>query len=407
MFRSEALSYRADRLWGDVAIYVPVSWQAIGYLLFGALAVGITFLALAPYSRVETTSGTITLDSGVAAIIPTRAGIITGVEVHDGQVVAAGSPLAAIRAEEDGADGQAPGALVEAAIARQDASLAVQFNASLAAAEAQSAQLTAQQAGLTAEIEQLRLQKEAQANLIATAEEDLNRATEIAARGFISKRDLQLREETLLSRRQAMAQLDQALAAKRAALSENIRSFSVIAAQARSQSAGVEASRAQVAQQAASASASRAYLLRAPVAGRVTALTARIGQPVSPEAQLMAIVPEGSRLTAELSVPSAAIGFVKTGQEVRLALDAFPYQRYGTIRGTVRTVATAAVNTSGPNGTTIAIYPVTVSLHAAGIAAYGRFEPLVPGMSLTARIVTEEQSLLEWLFEPLFAVRRR
>ena len=34
-------------------------------------------------------------------------------------------------------------------------------------------------------------------------------------------------------------------------------------------------------------------------------------------------------------------------------------------------------------------------------------EELVPGMSLTARIVTENQSLIEWLFEPLFAVRNR
>lgn len=121
----------------------------------------------------------------------------------------------------------------------------------------------------------------------------------------------------------------------------------------------------------------------------------------------MAIVPTGARLRAELAVPSAAIGFVKPGQEVRLAIDAFPYQRFGTVSGKVETVSASAINAQGPNGATVAVYPVTVALDAAHIQAYGRNEPLVSGMSLTARIVTEKQSLLQWLFEPLFAVRNR
>lgn len=407
LFRQETLNGNRDRLSGDVAVAVPISWQVITFLILGALVTALLFLSLATYSRVESVDGLIRPDVGIAQAVATRAGVVADLTVEDGQVVSQWTPLVTIRAEEDGAKAQTPGALVEAAISRQDASLALQSSASLAAAEAQIAQLAAQQAGLTAEIDQLRLQKEAQASLITTAEGDLKRATEIASRGFISKRDLQVREETLLSRQQGMAQLDQALAAKRATLVENIRSSAVIVAQSRSQSASVEANRAQVAQQAASASASRSYVLRAPVAGRVTALTARVGQPVSPGTQLMAIVPKGSRLTAELAVPSAAIGFVKPGQDVRLALDAFPYQRFGTIKGRIRTVPSSTVNTQAPNGATIPVYPVIVDIDTPQISAFGRNEPLVAGMSLTARIITERQSLLEWLFEPLFAVRRR
>lgn len=259
MYRAGFAGRISPRLQGTTLVAVPLSWQTVSYLLFCALCVGVLFLCFATYARVETVTGSISPEAGISPTVATRAGIVTELTVKDGQIVSAGTPLATIRAEEDGSAAQAPGALVEAAIARQDASLAMQFSASLAAAEAQTAQLAAQQAGLTAEIDQLRRQKDAQASLIATAEEDLNRATEIAARGFISKRDLQVREETLLSRQQGLAQLDQALAAKRAALAENIRSSAVIAAQARSQSASVEASRAQVAQQAASASASRPF----------------------------------------------------------------------------------------------------------------------------------------------------
>lgn len=407
MFRPEALMTHKDRLSGEVAIAVPVPWQSVGYLIFGGVALGLLFLSLASYSRVETVTGMITPNTGVANIVPTRAGMIASLAVRDGQNVFAGAVLATIRAEEDGAAVQTPAALVQSAIDRQDASLVAQSDATLAAAHAQGAQLAAQRSGLVAEIVQLQSQITTQIALIASAQKDLDRARSIADRGFISGRDLQVREETLLARQQGLSQIEQALAAKRAALAENERSKGQILAQARAQTASLSATRAQVAQQAASATGARSYVLRAPVAGRVTALTARVGQPASPQGQLMAIVPAGAKLHAELAVPSAAIGFVKPGQQVRLAIDAFPYQRFGTVTGKVQTVSASAVNAQGPNGATIAVYPVTVAIDKTSVSAYGRNEALVSGMTLNARIVTDKQSLLEYLFEPLFAVRQR
>lgn len=407
MFRHELISASRNRLSGDVAIAVPVSWQSVGYLIFGGIVASVLFLSLASYSRIETVAGAIIPDTGVSTIVPTRAGVIAALAVREGQEVAAGAELATIRVEEDGTGVHSPGALVEIAIARQDASLAAQSEAAQASAQAQAAQLAAQRSGLVAEIQQLQSQITSQRALIASAQKDLDRASTIAERGFISGRDLQVREEALLARQQGLAQLEQALATKRAALAESERSAAQVSAQARAQTASLSAARAQVAQQAASTAGARSYVLRAPVAGRVTALTARVGQPASPQGQLMTIVPAGAKLRAELAVPSSAIGFVKQGQSVRLAIDAFPYQRFGTVSGKVQTVATSAVNAQGPNGSIVVVYPVTVALDAASIAAYGRSEPLVSGMTLTARIVTERQSLLEWLFEPLFAVRRR
>lgn len=407
MFRTEAISHHTDRLSGDVAIAVPVAWQSIGYLVFGGVAAGIAFLSLANYARVEIVTGAIVPEAGVSAVVPSRSGVIASLKVREGQLVAAGQTLAAIRSEEDNAAGSSAAAQIGLAIAQQDASLAEQTRASLAAAQAQQGQLAAQQSGLAAEIAQLESQISLQRELVKSAEDDLRKTKEVAERGFISVRDLRLREETLLSRRQNLSALTQSIASRRATLVETGRSASQVLAQARAQSAGFSATRAQVAQQAADAEGSRSYVLRASVAGRVTALTARVGQPVSPQASLMTIVPSGSKLQAELAAPSAAIGFIKPGQTVRLAIDAFPYQRFGTITGKVETVATTAVTRQAPNGAAIAVYPVMVSLDRAKVAAFGRQEPLVSGMSLTARIITENQSLIEWLFEPLLAVRNR
>jgi membrane fusion protein len=407
LFRSEVLAHRADRLSGSVAIAVPAAWQAIGYLLFTGVAAGFAFIAVAPYARVETVAGAIVPDAGVSAIVPTRSGVITSVAVREGQLVPAGADLAAIRAEEDGVGGVSAASRLEAAIAQQDVSLGVQAGAAQAAAGAQLNQLAAQRTGLKAEISQIQSQIVFQQGLVASATKDVERARTLSAQGFVSPRELQNREEGLLSRQQTLAQLQQLLEGRKSALVEAENAAGQVSAQARAQVASLAASRAEVAQLAASTNGSRAYVLRAPIAGRVAALTARVGSPASAQVSLMTIVPDGSVLRAELAVPSAAIGFTKPAQDVRLAIDAFPYQRFGTVRGRILTVASSSISRSDANGRVISVYPVRVALADDHVAAFGRREALVPGMTLTARIITEKQSLFEWLFEPLFAVRRR
>jgi membrane fusion protein len=407
LFRSEVFQQKKDRLSGSVSIAVPLSWQAIGYLIFGSLIVAITFLSLATYSRVETVTGAIVPDKGVAAIIPTRPGTITEVLVEDGEQVAKGATLVAIRAEEDSASGLSAAALTEQAIAQQDASLIAQMSAAERAAAAQQSQLLSQASGLRAEIDQLQSQIVLQQSLVTSARLDLEKAQSVAERGFISRVDVQAREDNLLARQQQLSQLQQSLSARRATLSQLSSSAANVTAQAQSEAANIAAARAQVAQQAAGNAGARSYALTAPVAGTVTALTMRSGQRVGLQSQIMAVIPQNARLRAELLVPSQAIGFIKRGQEVRLAIDAFPYQRFGTVTGKVTTVSSSALSQTLPNGAVVSAYPVVVDISNPEVVAFGRREQLVPGMSLTARIITEKQSLIEWLFEPLFAVRRR
>jgi membrane fusion protein len=224
MFRKEILSGKRDQLSGGVFIVVPISWQAIGYLLLGNLAAALVFLSLASYSRVETALGTVTPDKGVSSILPTRTGTVIELAVTEGQRVGAGDLLAQIRTEEDSDRGLSSAEQIEQAIARQHASLASQIDAANAAASAQQSQLAAQQAGLRSEIGQIQSQITIQKNLIETAQADLDRAAEVAERGFVSGRDLQIREETLLARQQGLSQLNQSRSAKRAALEESERS---------------------------------------------------------------------------------------------------------------------------------------------------------------------------------------
>lgn len=50
-------------------------------------------------------------------------------------------------------------------------------------------------------------------------------------------------------------------------------------------------------------------------------------------------------------------------------------------------------------------YRVTVSLVRQVITAYGKPEPLKPGMLFDADILGERRRLIEWIFEPLYSLR--
>ena len=53
------------------------------------------------------------------------------------------------------------------------------------------------------------------------------------------------------------------------------------------------------------------------------------------------------------------------------------------------------------------VFRVRVSLMAEEVAAYGQRHALQPGMLLNAEVVLDRQSLLRWLFDPLYAVSRK
>lgn len=397
---------RTDRLHGQVSVATPISWQIISLLLLVALIIAAVFLTTATYARVETVRGSVTVDKGVSTIVPSRAGVIAALAVSEGQQVKAGQVLARIRSEEDMVGGETVPARIRTALAAQDGRLAAQSELLLRAAEAEQARLREQIAGLSAELKSLDDQIADQHRLLDVATAEYEEVQRVAANGFISRRDVQVRHATVLSRRQQLAQLEQLRASKMAAIGEARRTIVQSGASAEAQVASAQSSRAALAQQLAQADLASGYTITAPVNGVVTAMTARLGQAATSQQQLMMILPENAVPRAELYVPTSAAGFLRAGQEVRLSIDAYPYQQFGTIDARIADISATTIAKQEGNGS-VPVYLVTVKLSRPWISAFGRRQPLSPGMTLGARIVTERRSLMEWLFEPLFAVRNR
>lgn len=406
LFRKEVLERRGSRLLGEINLALPVGWQLLGYLFAAAVIAAVVFLSFASYTRFETVQGSVVPDGGVAAVVPSRGGVVTELYVADGRTVAAGQPIAKVKVSEILASGGASSDQLSAAILAQEKGLASQTSAQSRVARVGEVRGLGQVRGLERELRELAEQLAIQSQLVVSAQEYLQRAGELAKSGYISRRDILVREETLMIRRQQLAQLEQTRAGKEAALADARRAVAQLGAQAAVEEASARMRLGELGRQRVDAAAAEGYLVTAPVKGTVTAVAARVGQTVETSSPLLLILPTGSSLRAELSVPARSIGYIRPGQDVQVTIDGFPVERFGSMRAKVLTVPAAPVLRRDPQGNMVSVYPVTCELRGSEFVSRGQRYQLVAGMTLNARIATLNQPLLKWLVEPLLTVAR-
>jgi len=407
LFRKEVLTRRASRLYGDINLALPVSWQLLGYLFLAALATGAVFLFSATYTRVEVVGGVVTPDKGVAAVTPSRTGVIIDLYVVEGARVARGAPIARIRVTETLASGGAASDRQSAALDAQQEGLESQSQALGQVYEQERARQVEQIDGLDRELKALSTQIDIQRQLVDSASRLLDKTREVAQNGFISQQTLLSREEALLMRRQQLAQLEQTRANKETMRRDAQGAVSQLAAQTLADNASARLRLGELGRQRVDASAADGYLVTAPVAGVATAITGKVGQLADTTSPIASILPTGATLRAELLVPAQTIGFVKVGEDVRVSIDGFPVEQYGTLKAKIVTVPTVSVSRKDSQGNPISVYPVLCRFSNLQASPLGRRYALVAGMTLSARIETRRQSLMQWLFQPAFKMARR
>jgi membrane fusion protein len=388
----------------------PLSWKLLGGFVLACVAVVVFFLGTAEYARKETAGGSLVAAGGAVRVSALRGGVVTELKVKEGDRVAAGQPLFTIASRQGLEAGGTLDAAILAALDTQTQVLRDQIAADPARMANEIRRLDATIASVTAERDALMAQRRLMAERVQVTEERRTTIARLNEQGHTTRAALQEQDEALLSRRQILAEIDRDLAAAEKELGQTELQREQLPVQQAERLAQLRLNLADRERQRAEAQAQRAQVITAPLAGRVTALQASPGQIVDPNKPLLTLLPDGASLLAELFVPSRAIGFVEPGQRVRLMVDAFPYQRFGTISGSVETVSQAVLSPSeiiGRTALTEPAYRVTVHLDRQAIDAFGREVPLQPDMSLKADIVLEGRSLVAWLFEPLIGVRGR
>lgn len=161
--------------------------------------------------------------------------------------------------------------------------------------------------------------------------------------------------------------------------------------------------------------------LTAPIDGAVQQMSATtIGQVVTTGQQLMSIAPRERSLQVEVFVSNADIGFVHVGQRAEVKIDAFPFTRFGTVPAQVVQIAADAIEeqeakrrqanaitsaqvptNSTPGQPQVFVFPVRLELEQTSVDVQGRRSQLLPGMTVTAEIKTDQRRIIEYLLSPI------
>jgi membrane fusion protein len=184
----------------------------------------------------------------------------------------------------------------------------------------------------------------------------------------------------------------------------------LVAMRTRSQIDRLEQQKGELEQELLQNKAKQEIAINASIAGVITNIVPSQGDSVAADALLVTILPSGTRLHAQLLVPTRAIGFIAPGNRVVLRYDAFPFQRFGQYHGTVasvgRTVWTPGEKI-GPLTVRDPVYRIDVQLERQDVVSGVRTFPLRPGMLASADILLEKRTVFEWVFEPVLALRER
>ncbi len=139
--------------------------------------------------------------------------------------------------------------------------------------------------------------------------------------------------------------------------------------------------------------------VRSPVDGIVKSFNVRVvGGVVAPGSVVAKVVPVGEQMMAFTRVAPKDIGNVTLGQKVELKVQAYDYARFGTISGRVESIS---AGTFQDEKTGEPYYKVRVQLDQLYAGKNKDQNLLVPGMTLTADILTDRTSLLWYLLSPI------
>jgi|TARA_B100000674_G_scaffold499200_1_gene542741 HlyD family secretion protein len=132
-------------------------------------------------------------------------------------------------------------------------------------------------------------------------------------------------------------------------------------------------------------------IVKAPISGTVFELSAKDNQIATLGETLMEIIPDNPA-KAEVFVSNRDIGFVRLGQQTRVRIDAYPFTKFGDIKGSISSIGADVLEPDETNSSFR--FPVVINLSSTVLNSQGLELPLKPGMSVQANLKLREKRLV-------------
>ena len=409
LFRQEALDSKRDTWLGDILLTRPTTFAWLAAFFFCAAVAAIGYLVWGEYTKKARVSGYLVPDQGLIKLFAQQSGPVVSLKVKEGQQVKKGDVLLIISTERTNSQGG-----TQAEIAKQlemrKKSLSDDKPKFEKIYNEQIVSATQRLEQLSKELVQLSLASAAQEERIKIAQQVVARNTQLFDEKFVSNVVLQEKQADLLEQQNRLRELGRirmTYERDSVALKAELANYPL---KLRNEISALDRAIAEVTGTGFENEARRQEYVLAPQDGLITAVHTDVGKQAQPDRPLMSLIPDGTRLQADLYIPSRSVGFVRVGNVARLQYQAFPYQKFGIQPGEVVKISRTAVSAQElpfPAASSEIYYVVTVRPEKEFVLAYGKPEPLQTGMQVDADIWLDRRTLLEWIFEPLFSITGR
>jgi membrane fusion protein len=404
LFRQRAIKSLSEKKPGPPICLMPRPWAWLSGLTTLIFASTVLFVGSAEYSRKESVRGWLVSKQGVVHVTNRASAVVIEVVRQPGDRVEKGDALIYLSADSNLSDGSSKSEEVLVQLRQEILEIDGQLELSQKQQQMEGSSVAQQLEDFDREVAALASRLEGQRQRVDLTREKLRRIEGAADDGAVTRWDVIKQQEELGALLQDSTRLEQDIASQQRERERLLNHHESLPVRAKIQRSILRTRRMQLAQQIAEQESNRLSVLKSPVTGIVASVEVHPGYSVAAQRLLMTIVPENADLVAEVFIPSRAAGFVRAGQTVRIAYDAFPQQKFGTFEGRVAHVSDFVL-LPGEIPQTFAVREATYKVHIVvddspiqtSVGAAG----LRPGMLLAADIILENRNLIDWLLEPL------
>ncbi|UWM85171.1 HlyD family type I secretion periplasmic adaptor subunit [Rhizobium sp. SRDI969] len=400
------------------------------YCVTALIASAITWASVSSIDEVVIAPGKLVTTQPTIVVQPLETSIIRTIEVKAGEVVHAGQTLATLDATFSQADvdqQQAKFSALDAQVRRIEAELAGNdYTAGDTPDQMLQAQLFGQRrAFYTAQLQNFEQQIAGQsAALLASKNQEavLNDRRDGLSQIEAARERLYNKQSgsliTLLGSRDARLDVESDLTAVRGRADEAAHAYAKLTAD---RQAFIEDFRRAAMEQLVELRGQRdmadeelkkmalrrnMVALTAPADSVVLDLAQRsVGSVVREAEPVVTLVPINVPLEAEVSINTRDIGRVAVGKEARIKLDAYPFQKYGTATGEVRTISQDTFLTGQQEAPTnqpaAPFFKARILLADTRLNATDVPVRLLPGMTVTTEIKVGNRTVISYFLYPL------
>lgn len=409
LFRPEVLTAQQSARFGQAVFYQPVTVRLMVVFLLVVFVCFMVFVTNAELKQTQRVRGHLSSTGGDVKIYAGRPGVLTGIQVSNGDFVEAGTVLAVVADPQYNQHGQP---LAELALQQLDAQIRQLQRRQIVVAsrfDAQASQLRQQISGMESALTLLREEQEILQHRVFLASQDHAATNKLHQNKSISQREHRQSTSALFLLQQQEKASALSIARHLQTLAQVELELGVHPLLAQEEKLTLENARSQLHTQQQELQSRRRSTIIASRDGVVSNLVLRVGDVIEPGKPVLTLLHNNDELEAWLYLPSSALANVAEGVDVLISYDAYPFQTYGSFPAQILSVADSVmdprefmflVDVREP------VYLVRARVADQGVPGEAGIR-LKSGMQFFADIVTGEETVMEKLLAPLSGLGRR